>query len=221
MNSIYLIIELIVCSISIIYLYKKYQYNGLYTYAIIAFILSNLMSLKEIELFGFTLNLGIIPYISIFTAGNIVVQKKGMEEIKRFILTLLLTSTLAYAILFLVSKMDSSPINLWTNISYNNIWINSPRIYFANIVTMLYMLYFNSMLYYYLKKEKNKIWISNVISTIIIQFFTSIIFILLGYAITTGINQIVEMMLIRYVLSIIIGIVGTMTIYIINMIKEK
>ena len=117
--------------------------------------------------------------------------------------------------------MDSSIINQWTSASYDNIFINSPKIYFANIVTMLYMLYLNSILYYYLKKEKNKIWISNIVSTVIIHFFATIVFISLAYAITTKIDKIIGMLLIRYILSIVIGLFGTIIIYINNNIKEK
>jgi len=221
MNIMYLTIELIICYLAITYLYKKYQYNGLYSYAITAFIISNIMSLKTIEIFNFELNLGLIPFVSVFIASNIIIQKKGKEEIKNLIISILLTSTLSYIILLLVSKMDSSIIKLFSNVSYDNIFIKSGRMFFANIVTMLYMLYFNSNLYYYLKREKNKIWISNIISIIIIQFFSTIIFILLGYAITTEITKILEMMLIRYALSIIIGILGTIIIYINNNTKEK
>ena len=221
MTLIYLLIELVLCYTVIIYLYKKYQYNGMHAYATIAFIISNLMSLKTVEIFGFDLNLGIIPFISVFIVSNIIIQKKGKEENKNLIINILLTSTISYIILLLVSKMDSSIIKQFSNASFDNIFINSARMYFSNIVTMLYMLYFNSSLYYYLKKEKNKIWISNIVSTIIIQFFSTIIFILLRYAITTDITKILEMMLIRYALSIIIGISGTIIVYINNNIKEK
>ena len=86
-----------------------------------------------------------------------------------------------YIILFLVSYLKSSNINLFTNASYNNIFINSIRIYFANLVTLLYSLLLNNKLYYYLKIMKNNILISNLFSTIIIQFIASIIFCLVGY----------------------------------------
>lgn len=220
MNLVYLLIELVLCYLAITYLYKKYQYNGLYSYATIAFIISNIMSLKIIDLFGFTINLGLIPFVSVFIASNIIIQKRGKEEIKKLIINILLTSTLAYIILILVSKMDSSLVKLFSNKSFDNIFIDSIRLYFANIVTMLYMLFFNSNLYYYIKKEKNKIWISNIVSIIIIQFFATIIFILLAYAITTDMLKMIEMMLIRYMSSIVIGVLGTIIIYI-NNTKEK
>jgi len=222
MNLIYLIIELIICYALLVLLYKKYQNNGLYTYIIIMYLLANIMSLKTIDLLDFKLNLGIIPFISIFTSTNIIIQKRGKDEIKKLIIILLSTSILSYLVLLLASKMDSSIINLFTNASFDNIFMDCTRIFFTNMTTFLYMLYFNSILYSYLKKEKNKIWISNIFSTIIIHFFATPIFILLGYAITTSINDIIEMLLIRYVVSIIIGILGTIVIYInCNKIKEK
>ena len=107
------------------------------------------------------------------------------------------------------------------NKSFDNIFIDSARLYFANIVTTLYMLFLNSKLYYYLKKEKNKIIISNIFSSVIVQFLATIIFILLAYAITTPMTDIIAKMIIRYIISLIVMFLGTIVIYITNNIKEN
>lgn len=222
MNNIILLgTEFVLCLVLMLILYKKNKINGLYYYTIISFILSNLMSLKTIELFGFELNLGIINFANIFIASNIIIQKKGPEEVKRLILTLLMTSITSYAIFYLISLMNPSNINIFTSASYNNIFIDSPRIYFASIVTMLYTLFFNSKLYFYLKKEKNQIWLSNIFSSIIVQFIASILFPILAYAITKEVLDILKIIMIRYVLSLIVCFLGTFIIYIANGIKEK
>ena len=90
MNIVYLIIELLICFSVITYLYKKYSYNGLYVYATTSLVLSNLMSLKTIDIFDFTLNLGLVPFVSLFIVANIIVQKKGIEEIKNLIIVLII-----------------------------------------------------------------------------------------------------------------------------------
>lgn len=222
MNNIHILfIEIILCLSLLIILYKKYRINGMYSYIIVSFILSNLMSLKTIELYNYDLNLGIIPFTTIFIASNIIVQKKGPEEIKKLILILLATSIISYAILYLITLIEPSNINLFTSASYNNIFIDSPRIYFANIVTILYTLFFNSKLYYYLKKEKNRIWISNIFSSIIIQFIVATLFSIIAYAITIEIIDILKLIMIRYIISLIICTISTFTIYITNNIKEK
>ena len=214
-----LCIELIVCFISLSILTIKYKYEGIYIYSIIAFILASLMSLKIISIYNFDINLGIVSFTSVFIASNIIVQKKGYEEVKKLILFVVISNVIAYIFLYLTSKMDSSNINLFTNKSFDNIFDGSARIYFANIVTMLYILILNSKLYYYLKRIKNKIWISNLFSGIIIQFMAACIFPVISYALIKEPLDIVKLIIIRYMISIITIIVGTIVIYIANKIK--
>ena len=202
-------------------LYKFYKIEGLYAYSIVSFILSNIMSLKLISLTNFDVNLGIIPLVTTFISSNIIIQKKGPEEIKRLILTIIGTSIIAYGILYLTSLMDSSNINLFTNKSYDNIFTDSVRIYFANIVTIIYTLLLNSKLYYYLKIMKNKIWISNLFSAIIIQFIASILFPIIAYAFIKEPIDIIKIIIIRYMISLVSAVIGTIPIYIANRIKEK
>ena len=89
MTNIYLlIIETIICLTIMMISYKKYKLDGLYGYIIIAFILSNIMSLKIIPFYGFDINLGIVPLTTTFIASNIIIQKYGTEEIKKLSITL-------------------------------------------------------------------------------------------------------------------------------------
>ncbi|MEE3343472.1 MAG: queuosine precursor transporter [Bacilli bacterium] len=215
MIDIYLIcIELLICMTIIPIIYKKYQTEGLYIYSIVAFILSNVMSLKIISLSSFELNLGIVLFTSSFIASNIIIQKKGYEEIKKLVLFIVVSSIVSFGCLYLTSLIDSSNINNFTNRSFDNIFDGSARIYFANIVTMLYFLILNGKLYYYLKKEKNKVWISNLFSGIIIQFLASCSFLIIAYAIIKEPIDIIKLIIIRYLVSLITVIIGTIPIYI-------
>lgn len=216
-----LCIELAICLITLIIVYKHSKIVGLYAYSIVLFILSNIMSLKTITLQNFDINLGIIPFITVFIASNIIVQKKGPEEVKKFILILIASSVISYFFLYTAKLLNSSNINLFTNVSYNNIFNGSERIYFANIVTMLYALIFNYKLYYYLKRIKNKIWISNLFSSIIINFITAILFPVLAYALIEEPIDIIKLIIIRYLISLIVAIIGTIPIYIANKIEIK
>ena len=65
-----LILELILCLTIQTILYKNYKTLGLYTYVIAASLISSLMSLKTINLFNYDINLGIIPFVTIFTSSN-------------------------------------------------------------------------------------------------------------------------------------------------------
>lgn len=221
MNSInLLIIEGILCFSTQVFLYKHYKTNGLYAYTIIALMLSCIMSLKTITVYTYDMNLGLIPFITVFISSNILIQNKGPESIKKLILTLIATSLVSYAMIYLVRLMDSSNINLFTSASYDNIFNDSLRMYFANFVTTLYSLLLNAKLYYYLKKMKNSILISNLFSTIIIQFIASILFGLIAYIFIKEWIDIVKLIMIRYLVSLIIGIIGTIPIYLTKKVIE-
>ena len=218
-NIILLFIEIIISLIGITVLFRKFNYEGLYAYAIIAFILSSLMSLKTITIYNFDINLGIISFVSVFLVSNIIIQKKGYEEVKKFILFIVIINIIACGYQYLTSIMDASKINLFTNKSFDNIYMDSIRIFFANIVTMLYVLIINSKLYYYLKKAKNKIWISNIFSGIIIQFLASCAFPFLAYALIKEPIEIIKIIIIRYMISLVAIIFGTIVLYIANKFK--
>ena len=215
-----LIIEAVICSTILIIMYKKYKLEGLYIYAIILSFLTSMMTLKQIPIDNYDINLGIIPFIMIFTIFNIIIQKKGIEETKKVLLTIISTTLISYIILLLVSYMTSSNINLFTSASYDNIFSDSMRIYFASIVTLLYSLLLNSKLYYYLKVMKNNILISNVFSSIIIHFIASIIFGLLAFTFTIETVEIIKIIMIRYLISLVISLSSTILIYITKYIKE-
>lgn len=221
MNNITLLsIELIISIITMLLIYKVYKIKGLYVYSIVAFILSNIMSLKTISVYNFDTNLGIILFTTVFISNNIIIQKKGLEETKKLLLYIIACSIISYGILYITSLIGSSNINLFTNKSYDNIFINSARIYFANIVTILYSLLLNSKLYYSLKVIKNKIYISNLFTSIITQFIASILFPIIAYAFIKSPVDIIKIIVIRYMISLIVSIIGTIVIYFANIIKE-
>ena len=223
MNQIaLLIIELMLCFTTAVILYKYYKTEGLYTYTIIAMILTCLMSLKTITIYSYNMNLGIIPFITIFTMNNIMIQKKGPNETKTHLLTLIATTVITYTILILVSKMAySREISIFTSASYDNIFDNSLRLIFANIVTILYTLILNTKLYYYLKIMKNNILISNLFTTIIIQFIASLLFGIIAYTFTLDFIDIIKIIMIRYLISLIVGFLSTTIIYVTKYIKEQ
>ena len=111
-----LIIELVLCMLTMLILYKRYNKIGVYSFCIVCIILSSIMSLKTITLYNYDVNLGIIPFVSIFTVSNILTQKNGTEEAKTLLLITMISSIISFILLFLVSYMKSSNINLFMKI---------------------------------------------------------------------------------------------------------
>lgn len=222
MNDItLLIVELILCIIMMIIIYVKDGTNGIFKYSVVALIVSSIFSSKMIEINGYNVNLGLIPFITIFTSFNIIIQKKGNKAPKPLMLTLISFFLISYIIMFLISFMNNSKILLFTSASYNNIFNNSIRIYFSILVSLLYALLLNNKIYFYLKSMKNNILVSNLFSTIIVHALSSSLFVIISNIFVNDAITIIKNIMIRYILSIIIGIICTIPIFITKYIKER
>lgn len=218
MNIIYLIIEIIICYTTIILLYYKKQKEGLYLYAIVGLILSNIMVLKRTEIMSLEIALGFTIYSSLFIVSNIIVQKYGPEEIKKLILVLTGSTLVSTIIIFLTTLIDSNTSMSIMNETFNYTFQNI-RLVLANSISILLILWFNAILYHQIRRIKNKIIISNILSSIIVAFIATIIFSFIAYLGLANIKELSILILIRYLIILIIELIGTIPIYIVNKIK--
>lgn len=218
-NIILIILEMIVCYISIIILNKKYKTDGLYVYAIIATFISCIMSLKQIDLMTATVPIGFAVTTSLVIAGNIITQKRGPEEIKTYLILILITALLSCCFLNMSGLMESSQYNLYANKSYDSIFEYNLRVYLANIISIIMSVFLTSRVYYELKKIKNKILYSNIFSIIIIELLENITFILIAYLFEYSPINIILCVIFRYMIKTAIGLIGTIPIYILNKLK--
>lgn len=220
MNNIILIaIEIIICYIAIILLYKNYKIDGLYIYGIIATIASCIMCLKQIEVLSVNIPIGFGVTMSLIIAGNLITQKKGPEELKTYLSLILITTLVSCCFLNLTGLIESSKYNTYANKSFDNIFKYNLRIYIAFLISTLTSVWLSSKLYYYLKKIQNNIITSNMFTIIIIGLLENIIFVFIAYLFEYELIDIVLCILFRYLIKTLIGIIGTTTIYIGNKIN--
>ena len=222
MRNILLIIgEVILCYIAIIFLNKKYKTDGLYVFVIIATFISCIMGLKQItilEKIDIPTGLGVTT--SIIIAGNIITQKRGPQEIKTYLALILVTALVSCCFLNLSGLMEASDYNKFANKDYDSIFEYNLRVYLGTVVSIIIGVWSSSKIYYELKKIKNKISISNIFSIVIAELVETILFVLIAYLLEPGKSEIVFDILFciifRYIIKTIIGIVGTIPIYITN-----
>lgn len=215
-NILLVIAEVFICYTSMIILNKKYKTDGLYVYAIIATFLSCIMSLKQIDLLTITVPIGFGVTTSLIIAGNIITQKRGPEEIKTYLVLILVTALVSCCFLNMSGLMKSSDYNFYANKSYDSIFEYNLRVYIGNIVSILLCTWINSKLYYEIKRIKNKIVLSNIFSITITELLENTIFVLIAYLFEYELINIVLCVVFRYMIKTVIGIVGTIPIYITN-----
>ena len=94
MNEILWLLTLVLSFSSIILCYKYLGKNGLFLWIIVATIVSNIQTVKTIELFGLETALGTILYGSTFLATDILNYKYGLKESRKTIIYGFLSMTI-------------------------------------------------------------------------------------------------------------------------------
>ena len=213
-NLILIVSEVLICYILMLILSKKYKTDGLYVYGIIATFISCIMSLKKIEMISVSVPIGFGVTTSLIIAGNIITQKRGPEELKTYLALILVTVLVSCCFCNLSGLMESSNYNLYANKSYDSIFAYNLRIYLALLVSLLLSTWVSSKLYYLLKRLQNKIILSNIFSIIIVEVIENTVFILGAYLFEYKAMDIILCLIFRYTIKTIIGLIGTIPIYI-------
>ena len=221
MNLLLLIIEVIVSYILLLFVYKKYKEEGIYIWIVVALLISSLMSIKSIDINNINIALGLGISSSIYIANNILIQKKGTEYVKNIITILFIFSIIFICLVILSSGLMSSEYNNVTSLIYDSIIFTNIKFIVANIVSIIIGVYINNYIYYQLRKIKNKLWISNILSSLIFTFVETIIFVSITNLINGSLYIAMMTLVIRYLIKIIILIIGTDVIYIANNFKER
>lgn len=214
MNYILIIIEVFLSYLTLLLFHKKFKLDGIYYYIVMATILSNIILLNTIDILTYPISVGFGITSSIVIATIILTHKRGPSELSKLIITIIISSIISYSYLTLSSYMGISDTNKYTNISYSIIFKNNIRIYLANTISLILSIYLSTKLYHTMKQIKNKIWISNIFTTVIVEFIESIIFCVIAYAFSLKVIDLIMVIVIRYVIRALIECLGTTVIYI-------
>ena len=214
MNYILIIIEALLSYLTLLLFHKKFKLDGVYYYIVMATILSNIMLLNTIDILTYPISVGFGITSAIVIASIILIHKRGPSELSKLIITIIISSIISYSYLTLSSYMGISDTNKYTNISYSIIFKNNIRIYLANTISLILSIYLSTKLYHTMKQIKNKIWISNIFTTVIVEFIESIIFCVIAYAFSLKVIDLIMVIVIRYVIRALIECLGTTVIYI-------
>ncbi len=223
MNEIFWIITLLLSFICAVLSYKYLGKTGLFMWIVVATIVSNIQTVKIINLFGLETSLGTILYGSTFLATDILNYKYGEKEARKsiiygFVAMIIMTTFMSISLLYIPSVNDFSQKSLET-IFYLNI-----RITIASLLAFGVSQFIDTWLFNKLQKKYNKLWLSNNGSTLFCQLIDTIIFSVIVYTGNTNIKILTEMMASIYLLKFVISILDTPFIYIaskINTIDER
>lgn len=212
MNEIIWILTLVISFGLVLVSYKFIGKTGLYLWIAIATIISNIQTVKLIDLFGFETSLGTILYGSTFLSTDILNLKYGSDSAKKsiivgFITMISMTFFMYVCLLYEPSVNDFSQESLYTIFSVNI------RITMASLISFVISQFFDAILFDKLQKKYKKLWLSNNISTLVCQIIDTVTFCFITYYGILNMNAIFEIIFSMYILKFIISLCDTPFIY--------
>lgn len=220
MNFLYAVIYLIVTFSITLITYKYLGKVGLYIWICLSIVISNIQSVKIVEMFGLVTVLGNVAYSNIYLSTDILTEKYGSKSANKsvlfgFITMLIFSALMCFSLVFIPSAIDSSQGSL------KQIFSIVPRITAASLIAYLVSQFLDVFIYSKLKKKFNKVWLSNNVGTITSQIIDTIIFVTIAYVGTVPAKELFVMMGTMYLLKVIIAILDTGFIYIAKIIKPN
>ena len=219
MNECLWFLTLLLSFISIILLYKYMGKNGLFLWVVVATLVSNIQTVKTVELFGIETALGTILYGSTFLATDILNYKYGIKESRKtikygFISMIIMTIFMVICLIYKPSASDFSQESLSTIFSFNI------RITIGSLVGFIVSQFLDTLVFHKLQKKYNKLWLSNNASTMLCQIVDTIIFVLITYTGIMSFNVILEIMLSMYLFKFMVALFDTPFMYLASKIKK-
>lgn len=221
MNIVLLLITSLISFIFLLIFYKKYKQNGLYLYSVITFIIALLTLVKNIEILGIDVPSGIVIITNLYVASNILIQKNGLEMTKKLLWLLTISSVIVISTILLFCAITPSNYNSVINNVYSLMFINKLRIVLVATFVLLLSLWLNSIIYYQLKRDKNNLLISNLLSILVIYFIETTLFSLLAFIFVIPVSRIFITIALIYILKLIVGLIGIVVVYKAKDIKDK
>lgn len=219
MNELLWFITLLLSFVSILLCYKYLGKTGLFLWIVVATIVSNIQTIKIVDLFGLETSLGTILYGSTFLATDILNYKYGVKESRKtilygFLAMIVMTIFMIICLLYQPSVNDFSQESLKTIFSFN------VRITIASLVGFGISQLIDTFLFDKLQKKYNKLWLSNNGSTIVCQLVDTIIFTTITYIGTMTFGSVLEIMISMYIFKFIVALLDTPFMYLSTKIKQ-
>ena len=215
-NLLLVVGEVLICYSSMYILVKKLKNEGIYIYAIIATIAACLASLKSIAIMEISIPIGFCLTTSLIICGNYLTENNKKEEFRNYLGIIFLTAIISATLFNLSGLLVSSEFNYSANESYNSIFSYNLKTYIALTISVIVAIILSGKIYNLLRKNSNKLAVSNIFSIIITTIVENIIFVLIAYAFNFDAINIILCIIFRYIIKVIIGGIGTIPLYIIN-----
>lgn len=216
MNYLFFGLEIILTFFLMIIFYKINRKDGLYLYIGLLSSLLSIIVIGSIDVLSFKISLGVPLVVAIFLCNNVIIQRYGLDEVKRIIYTFGLSYILTIIILGLGSLVSNYGYIISSNDIYDYLFgygFSNFRFIIGAFIAILLMIWIGSGIYYSIKKSRNVLVISNAVTAFVILFIESLLFVLISSAGSFTVVELFGQISVRYIIEIFISILGIIPVY--------
>lgn len=221
MNEILFFASIILAFAGVVIMGRLFGKAGLFAWAAFAPILANILTAKQVTIFGLDVTMGTILFASIFLASDILNEKHGRKDAAKSA-WIAFASVCGYivvaniALLYVPNELD------FANESMKQLFGTSLRISVVSAVMFLFANLADVAIYSAIKKRGEKaLWLRSNVSTIIANGAENFAFILLAF---WGMMPFADLMMIAAgttVIEIVASICGTPFLYLSTKLSKR
>lgn len=213
MNELLFFISLIGVFGAVVLLQKVYGKSGLIAWLAFAPVMANILTAKQVTIFGIEATLGTVLFASTFLATDILSEIYGKKAARRavwvgfvFVCGYIVISQ--FALLYAPNELDFSHAYM------EQLFGTSIRISIISALLFLIANLFDVLIYDHLrKKNENAMWLRNNVATIISNGLENFAFIFLAFYGTMGVRDCLLIATGTTVIEIIAGVCDTPFLY--------
>ena len=207
----------------VLLIYRLFGKTGLFVWVGFATVLANLQVVKTIEIFGMTATLGNAMYASAFLVTDIINERYGAKEAKKavwmgFFTLLCMTLIMQLVLLFEPGSSDFAQEPMETLFGL------LPRLAVGSLAAFLVSQFLDVHLFSWIRTKfptDRQFWIRNNGSTLISQFFDTLVFTSIAFIGEYPMDVWIEIFITTYLLKFIVSVLDTPFGYIANQFTYK
>ncbi len=207
---IYLFIDLTLA----VLIYRTLGKEGLIGLIVTEIILSNILVMKLVNLFGITSTLGNITYATIFFATDIISERHGKTEAQRAVWIGFAASVISLVIVVFGLLMRPAPEDT-ANLHLRGLFHFYPRVLAASWIAYIISQNHDVWAFHFWKKKTKGryLWLRNNASTMVSQLLDSVIFVSVAFLGVLPWSVFIQVLLTTYFVKWVIAAFDTPFIY--------
>lgn len=213
MNEILFFASIVLAFAAVVIMGRLFGIAGLFAWAAFAPILANILTAKQVTIFGLDVTMGTILFASIFLASDILNEKYG-RKIAAKSAWIAFASVCGYIVVAYISLLYVPNELDFANESMKQLFGTSLRISVVSALMFLLANLADVAIYNAIKKRgKKALWLRSNVSTIIANGAENFAFILLAFWGTMSVTDLLLIAAGTTVIEIVASICGTPFLY--------